>query len=117
MKHLNNFKNLKKNNLLNKEFLDSAFKELNIKFEFGKSIEGDYFIGKIKEPKLSGYVYNYEEYYDEVIDFYEFHKKIKEGLETITDEFSNKYNIEIVEKGENSIFSSYDKEINIMFYV
>lgn len=116
MKHLRNFKN-SNDKLLTKEYLNSSFSELNIKFEFEKSIEGDYFIGKIKEPKLSGVVYNYDEYYDEVIDFYEFHRKMKEALETITDEFSNKYNIEIIEKGENNIFSSYDKEINIMFYV
>jgi len=108
---------------LTKQFLESAFSELGIKFEFIKGHKGyslPRFVGKIVEPRIPsrcGGGFDYDDYFEDVREFYDFHKKLIECNKYVTDEFDNKYEIEIIETGEsNSWIDTIKKEITITYY-
>lgn len=123
MKHLKPHLILESSNSLTKEFLDSAFAEYGVKFRFIPGRRGyqlPQFQGVVEEPKLSGRSYgydNYLDYIDRIKDLYEFHKTLIECIQSVTDEFDNKFEIDITEGGENNAWvNTIKKEIKITFY-
>jgi hypothetical protein len=124
MKHLKPHLILESSNKLTKDHLDKIFSQFGVKSEFipgRKGYQLPQFKVTIEEPKLYGRSYGYEDYLDyinQIRDLGEFHEKIFNCIQDITDEFDNKFEIDIVETGENNAWvNTIKKEITITFYV
>ena len=124
MKHLKPHLILESSNSLTKEYLDKVFSQLGIEFQFipgRKGYQLPQFKGTIDEPKIygrsSGYD-NYLDYLDKIKDLHEFHEVIFNCIQDITDEFDNKFEIDITESGENNSWvNTIKKTITIQFYI
>lgn len=124
MKHLKPHLILESSNKLTKEYLDKVFSQLGVEFRFipgRKGYQLPQFKCVIEEPKLfsryEGYG-NYLGYLNQIKDLQEFHEKIFYCIQYTTDEFDNKFEINITETGENNAWvNTIKKEITITFYV
>jgi hypothetical protein len=122
MKHLKSHLILESSNSLTKEHLDKVFNKLGVEFKFipgRKGLHLPKFKGTIEEPKLYGiYGYdNYLNYLDKIKDLLEFHETIFYCIQDITDEFDNKFEIDVTESGEsNAWVDTIKKEVTIVFY-
>lgn len=124
MKYLKSHLILESSNKLTKEYLDMVFSQFGVEFRFipgRKGYQLPQFKVTIEEPKLYGRSYGYEnylEYINQIGDLQEFHEKIFNCIQDITDEFDNKFEIDITESGENNAWvNTIKKEISITFYV
>lgn len=124
MKHLKKHLILESYNKLTKEYLDKVFSQLGVEFQLipgRKGYQLPQLRGVIEEPKLysrsNGYK-NYLDYINQIKDLQEFHETIFNCIQDITDEFDNKFEVDITERGENNSWvNTIKKEITIIFYV
>ena len=112
MKHLKPHLILESSNKLTKEYLDRVFSQLGVDFRFipgRKEYQLAHFEGRLEEYELptSG---NYSDYFNEVREFYDFHERLLDCIQVITDEFDNKHEVYIIGSGDKKV-------INITFYV
>jgi hypothetical protein len=120
MKHLKPYLILESSNSLTKEYLDKVFSQLGIEFQFipgRKGYQLPQFKGTIEEPRIYGGSHgyaNYLDYLDKIKDLHEFHEVIFNCIQDITDEFDNKFEIDI--SVDNSWVNTIRKNVTIIFY-